>query len=266
MSLRALSSAGTGMDAFAFNLDVIANNLANAGTTGFKRSRVNFEDLYYDQIKTPGVQDSLGNTTPIGIDVGLGTRVASTQNDFSIGNLVQTQGQFDLAIAGEGFFQVQNGDQILYTRDGSFTVNSNGSLVLTSADRGRLLDPQITVPPDALAVSISGEGVVTAQIAGQQELTQLGQIEIVRFINPQGLLEQGENLFSATEASGTALIGTPSTEGRGAIRQGFLEQSNVEPVRELVDLIKTQRNFELNSQVVQAADQILQLAANLRRF
>ena len=254
------------MEAFQFNLDVLANNLANAGTTGFKRGRVNFEDLYYERLKSPGVQDSLGNLTPAGIDVGLGTRVASTVSDFASGNIAQTENPYDMAIVGDGFFQIQDGTEIMYTRAGNFTVNADGSLVMASADRGRLLEPQITVPPDAEQVSINSEGFVVAKIAGQQEMTQLGQIELVRFINNQGLLHRGENLFSATEASGPPLVGAPGQEGRGQLRQGFLEQSNVEPVRELVDLIKTQRNFELNTQVVQAADQMLQLTANLRRF
>jgi len=266
MSLRALNSAGTGMEAYQFNLDVLANNLANAGTTGFKRGRANFEDLIYERLKNPGVQDSLGNLTPTGVDVGLGTRVASTVNDFGPGSLLQTENQYDLAITGDGYFQIQDGNEILYTRAGNFTVNPDGNLVLASADRGRFIEPQITVPPDALTVSINSEGFVVAQIAGQAEQTQLGQIEIVRFINNQGLLHRGENLFSATEASGAPLVGTPGQEGRGLIRQGYLEASNVEPVRELVELIKTQRNFELNTQVIQAADQMLQQTANMRRF
>lgn len=254
------------MEAFQFNLDVLANNLANAGTTGFKRGRVNFEDLYYERLKSPGVQDTLGNLTPAGVDVGVGTRVASTVSDFASGNIAPTENPYDIAIVGDGFFQIQDGTEILYTRAGNFTVNADGSLVMASADRGRLLEPQITIPPDAEQVSINSEGFVVAKIAGQQEMTQLGQIELVRFINNQGLLHRGENLFSATEASGPPLVGMPGQEGRGQLRQGFLEQSNVEPVRELVDLIKTQRNFELNTQVVQAADQMLQLTANLRRF
>ena len=266
MSLRALHAAGTGMEAFQFNLDVIANNLANAGSTAFKRSRVNFEDLYYERLKSPGTQDSLGNLTPTGIEVGLGTRVSGTESDFAPGNLIQTDGPYDVAIVGDGFYQVQDGSQILYTRAGNFTVNSNGQLVLASADRGRLIEPQITVPPDATSVTINSEGYVSATIAGQTELSQLGQIQTVRFVNPQGLINLGENLFNATEASGQPLVGAPGTEGRGQLRQGFLEQSNVEPVRELVDLIKTQRNFELNTQIVQAADQMLQLVANLRRY
>ena len=253
------------MEAFQFNLDVLANNLANAGTTGFKRGRSNFEDLFYERLKSPGVQDSLGNLTPVGTEVGLGTRVASTTSEFGCGSLIQTDGPFDMSVVGDGFFQIQDGSEILYTRAGNFTVNADGTLVLASADRGRFLEPQITIPPDATNVSINSEGFVVAQIAGQQELTQLGQIELVRFINNQGLLHRGDNLFSATEASGAPQVGTPGQEGRGLIRQGFLEQSNVEPVRELVDLIKTQRNFELNTQIVQAADQMLQMTANLRR-
>lgn len=266
MSLRALNSAGTGMEAYQFNLDVLANNLANAGTTGFKRGRANFEDLYYERLKSPGAQDSLGNLTATGIEVGLGTRVASTTSDFGHGSISQTENPYDLSIVGDGFFQVQDGNEILYTRAGNFTVNPDGNLVLASADKGRFLEPQITVPPDAMNVSIDEDGFVVAQIAGQQELTQLGQIEIVRFINNQGLLHRGENLFNATEASGAAQVGIPGQEGRGSLRQGFLEQANVEPVRELVELIKTQRNFELNTQVVQAADQMLQLTASMGRF
>ena len=266
MSIQALHTAATGMEASQFNLDTIANNLANAGTTAFKRTRVNFEDLFYDQIKLPGAQDLQGRLTPIGIAVGLGTRVAGTEVDHSEGNLLDTGQPLDLAIVGNGFFQVQDGTQLLYTRAGSFSLNADGEIVLASADRGRLLEPAITIPNDATAITISGDGSISVLQPGQTTATQVGQIQTVRFINPQGLIQQGENLFAQTDASGNALIGTPGLEGRGLIRQGFLEASNTEPVRELVDLIKTQRNFELNSQVIQAADQLLQLIANLRRF
>jgi flagellar basal-body rod protein FlgG len=266
MSVRAMHSAATGMDAFQFNLETIANNLANASTTAFKRSRVNFEDLFYEQFRLPGAQDSMGKLSPMGIEVGLGTRVAATQVDHSEGNLLQTGGELDVAIVGDGFFQVQDGLEILYTRAGAFTRNAEGELVLASAERGRLLDPPITIPLDAVEVSISSEGIVSVLQPGQPNLIQVGQIQMARFINPQGLLQRGENLFAVTEASGPPQIGDPGLEGRGFLRQGFLETSNVEPVRELVDLIKTQRNFELNSQVIQAADQTLQLIATIRRF
>lgn len=262
----ALNTAASGMEANQFKLDTIANNLANAGTTAFKRSRANFEDLFYEQLKLPGTLDSQGQFTPTGVAVGLGTRVSSTQIDFSEGSLLETGGTLDLAIIGEGFFQVQDGAQILYTRAGTFTVNADGNIVLASADRGRLLEPAITLPPDAIDITINEDGNVMYRQAGSTQLQTAGQIQLSRFVNPQGLIQLGENLYGQTDASGTPLTGEPGQEGRGALRQYFLETSNVEPVRELVELIKTQRNFELNSEVVQAADQVLQLVANLRRY
>lgn len=266
MGIRALSTAATGMEAFQFNLDNIANNLANAGTTAFKKTRVNFEDLYYQHLRLPGAQDLQGQTTPTGVAIGLGTRVASTGVDHRQGSLTETGGQLDLAIAGDGFFQVQDGDQTLYTRAGTFSINADGQVVLTSADRGRLLEPPMTIPQDATEISISSDGIVSVLTPGATTLQEVGQLELARFVNPQGLIQKGENLYAESTASGPPLIGNPGAEGRGAIRQGFLESSNVEPVRELVDMIKTQRHFELNSQVVQASDQMLQLVANMRRF
>ncbi len=208
----------------------------------------------------------MGQLTPTGIALGLGTRVRSTAVEFTEGNLEATNQQFDIAIVGNGFFQVQDGTQTLYTRAGNFSVNDQGQLVLQSADRGRLLQPPIQIPLDTVEVTISSDGNVSVLQAGQTTQNLIGNITTAYFINPQGLLQKGENLYSATNASGFPLIGQPGLEGRGLLRQGFLESSNVEPVEELVDLIKTQRNFELNSQVVQAADQTLQLTANLRRF
>ncbi|MCA9116880.1 MAG: flagellar basal-body rod protein FlgG [Planctomycetaceae bacterium] len=266
MGLRAMHSASTGMSASLTQLDVIANNLANASTTAFKRSRVNFEDLYYEHMRLPGAQDSQGKLSPTGISVGLGTRVAATAADHREGSLLETGNQLDLAITGDGFFKVQDGTSILYTRSGAFSVNADGDMVMQSADRGRLIEPAISIPQDATEISISSDGIVSVLQPGSSSLTQVGQIQTVRFVNPQGLLQQGENLYAATDASGTPLEGNPGLEGRGLVRQGFLEQSNVEPVRELVDLIKSQRHFEMNSQVIQAADQLLQLVANLRRF
>ncbi len=266
MALQAMHTAATGMEAALFHLDTIANNLANAGTTAFKRSSVNFEDLFYDQIKLPGLQDQTGKLTPTGIAVGLGTRVQSTQVDHSQGSMLETGAQLDIAIVGDGFFQVQDGAEIQYTRAGNFALNADGEIVTASADRGRLLEPAITIPQDAVQVSISSDGTVSVLQAGSTTLTPVGQIQTARFINPQGLISVGENLYAQTDASGPPQIGIPGEEGKGLLRQNFLESSNVEPVRELVDLIKTQRNFELTSQVVQAADQTLQLIANLRRF
>lgn len=266
MSVRALQTAATGMEGFLFNLDVIANNLANSGTTAFKRSRTNFEDLFYEHLKLPGTLDQLGNPTPMGVAVGLGSRVASTEMDFKEGSLIETGQQLDLAIVGDGFFQVQDSAEILYTRAGTFSKNADGQIVMASADRGRLLEPSITIPNDAIEITISGDGIVSVLTPGVTTLTQVGQLQTATFINPQGLLQRGENLYSATDASGTPLIGNPGLDGHGSLKQGFLEASNVEPVRELVDLIKTQRNFELTSQAVNAADQAMQLVANLRRI
>ncbi|QDV18279.1 Flagellar basal-body rod protein FlgG [Gimesia panareensis] len=266
MAIRALYSSATGMAANSFNLDTIANNLANAGTTAYKQNRANFEDIYYEHFKLPGVQDNQGNITPTGTDLGIGVRVQSTEGDFSQGSIVPSNGTYDMAIVGDGFFQVNDGTQNLYTRAGNFSLNANGNIVMASADKGYLLQPNISIPQDALNVTISSDGVVSYQQQGSTQIQIAGNIQIARFINNQGLLRQGDNLYTETTGSGNAQIGNPGTEGRGQIRQGFLEQSNVEPVRELVELIKTQRNFELNSQVVQAADQTLQTVANLRRF
>lgn len=259
-------AAASGMEANMFQLDNVANNVANAGTTAFKSQRVNFEDLFYEVLKVPGSPDSQGIPTPVGRTVGLGTKVQSTELNFTQGALLQTGEEFDVAIVGDGFFAVDDGFQTAYTRAGNLTVNSEGSLVIASADKGRPLNPGITIPSDALEVGISADGIVTARLPGQQTAQQIGIIETVRFINPQGLLQVGENLYVESAASGTALRGTPGTEGRGQLRQGFLEESNVEPVKELVDLIKTQRNVELNSQVLQAADSMLQLLGQLRPF
>jgi flagellar basal-body rod protein FlgG len=267
MLYRAMNSAASGMDAFIFNLDTIANNLANASTTGFKRSRTDFEDLFYQYYKPPGSPDAQGNLTPNGIFAGSGTRVAAVQSDFTQGSLMDTGRQTDIAISGEGFFKVnEGGAQIFYTRNGQFTVNTDGKLVLATANRGMFLDQDITVPPDTVQISISSGGVVSALQAGATTLTQLGQIQLARFINPDGLLANGDTLFTATDAAGPEQLNDPGVFGVGLLKQGFLEASNTEPVRELVDLIKTQRNVELNSQVVQASDQLLQLVSNLRRF
>lgn len=268
MPVQSLYTAATGMQAMETKLDVIANNLANVNTTAFKRARTNFEDLFYRQIRLPGSQDAQGNYTPDGIAVGLGVRVQSTQTDFGQGAFNTTNNPLDLAIEGRGFFMVQDPStgQFQYTRAGNFAVNSNGQLVIGSAQTGRLVQPQITFPQDATNIVISPEGLVNYTQPGNTQLQQAGQLQLATFINPEGLLKQGENLFQDTISSGTAQQVNPGQQGAGMLREGTLEMSNVEPVRELVDLITTQRSFELNSQAVQASDQVLQLIANLRRF
>jgi flagellar basal-body rod protein FlgG len=265
MSIRALNTAASGMDAMQFRLDVIANNLANAQTTAFKSSRVNFEDLFYQHFRVPGMLNTQGRPTAVGMDVGLGVRVQSTELNMTPGSLNNTGGNLDLAIVGDGFFQVNDGTQILYTRAGNFSVNANGEIVLASADQSRPLDPAITIPQGTTQISITSDGQVSILQNGQSQLTQIGQIQLAQFINPQGLLQMGSNLYSQTVGSGTPIINTPGQNGIGVIQQQFLETSNVEPVTELVNLISTQRTFELNSQAIQVADQTWQMINNLRR-
>jgi flagellar basal-body rod protein FlgG len=254
------------MSALETKLDTIANNLANLETTSFKRGRANFEDLFYRHEKLPGSEDNASQLTPTGISIGLGTRVSSIQTDFRQGAFKQTSESLNVAIEGNGFFKVMDPTgEILYTRSGNFSKNANGQIVTGSAQTGRLLEPSLTIPPDAEAIVISPEGKVSVRVTGNPNLTQVGSIELVNFINPEGLLKRGENLYAETNASGSAISGTPGQLGFGVLRQNMLEASNVEPVAELIDLITTQRAFELNSQVVKAGDEVMQLVANLRR-
>lgn len=267
MSVQTLYTAATGMESLQTKLDVIANNLANVNTTGFKRGRANFEDLFYRHEALPGSQDAQQNLTATGTSIGLGSRVSSVQTKFAQGAFQQTDGPLDIAIEGEGFLQVLDAasNQTLYTRAGNLSINSQNQLVVGSAQTGRLIEPGIQFSQDTTAISITSTGQVMAQIPGQQTLQQAGQLQLANFVNPEGLLKLGENLYAQTDASGAAIQGDPGQQGLGSIRQGFLEASNVEPVQELIDLITTQRSFELNSQAIQAGDQILQLISNLRR-
>lgn len=268
MSVQTLYTAATGMTALETKLDVVANNLANVNTTGFKRMRANFEDLFYRQLKLPGTPDAQQNFTPTGIAVGLGSRVQSTQTDFTQGAFQQTNNPFDVSVSGPGFFQVIDpaSGNFLYTRAGNFSVNAQGQLVVGSAQIGRIVQPQITLPQDTISFTIGADGQVLVQQPGQSQLNQVGQLQLGKFINPEGLLHMGENMYSETASSGPVTLAIPGQQGLGTLQQSTLELSNVEPVRELVDLITTQRAFELNSQAVQAGDQLLQLVSNLRRF
>jgi flagellar basal-body rod protein FlgG len=259
MSIQALYTACTGMNSMQAKLDVIANNLSNAQTTAFKAARPNFEDLFYRQEKYPGSQDTSG--TPTGIATGTGSRLQSTQNNFTQGSLQQTGNALDVAIQGQGFFQIKDpSGTIYYSRAGNFSTNSQGQLVMTSANVGRLLEPTITLPADATNVSISTTGVVSYQVPGQANQQQAGTIQLANFINPQGLLQIGENLYQGTEASGQATTNAPGANGSGlgTLQQGSLEQSNVDPVSSLIDLITTQRSFEMNSQTIQASNECWQ--------
>ncbi len=268
MSVQTLYTAATGMEAMETKLDVIANNLANINTTGFKKDRANFEDLLYRTEVYPGVQDASQTPTAVGTQVGLGVRVSSTQTDQRQGTLQQTGRDLDIAIQGRGYLRVidPGSQDTMYTRAGNLDINANGQLVVGSASTGRLIDPPITIPQDAISIEISTNGQVSTRVPGQVQLTQQGQIQLAQFINPDGLLKVGENMYLATDASGLEQNGNPGDQGLGQLRQGNLEASNVEPVKELIDLITTQRAFELNSQAVQAGDQIMQNISNLRRF
>ncbi|MGE0761167.1 MAG: flagellar basal-body rod protein FlgG [Pirellulaceae bacterium] len=266
MTVQALYTAATGMQAMETKLDVIANNLANINTTGFKKGRANFEDLFYRHYVQPGLGQS-SQRTATGTSVGLGTRVSSIQTDFKQGAMQLTGNPLDIAIEGAGFFQVQDidGGTFLYTRTGNFSVNAEGTLVLGSATAGRVVQPPITIPPDAISASVQYDGTVLVTQPGQTTQNSVGQIQIATFVNPEGLEKMGENLFKESDASGANQLGNPGEQGRGKLRSGVLEASNVEPVQELIDLITTQRSFELNSQAVQAGDQVMSLVANLRR-
>jgi flagellar basal-body rod protein FlgG len=266
MSVQALYTAATGMTSLQSKLDVTANNLSNIDTTAFKRDRCNFEDLFYRHEKFPGEQDSAGQYTPTGIQIGLGSRVSSVTDDFTQGAFKQTGGQLDAAIEGIGFFQVLDpSGQTYYTRAGNFALNANGNLVVGSAETGRLVQPAITVPKDAIGITISPEGVISIRQPTSNQMQQLGQLQLASFVNPQGLLKRGENLYAETDASGAATLSNPGIDGMGVLRQSSLEASNVDPVTELIDLITTQRSFEMNSQAVKAGDQVLQVISSLGR-
>ncbi|MCP3983648.1 MAG: flagellar basal-body rod protein FlgG [bacterium] len=259
--MRAMFTAATGMDAQQLRIDTIANNLANVSTTGFKKSRAEFQDLFYETLQAPGAQSADGTTLPTGAQVGHGVKLGGMNRVFSQGTRTNTGRDFDLSIDGDGLFQIADtGGQVLYTRDGSFHLDSDGNLV---NDQGNLLDPNIQIPIDAIQVTVLQDGTVSALIAGQTAPQQLGQLEIARFANPSGMRALGNNLFVPSESSGDAETGTPGSTGFGTIGQGFLESSNVNMAEELVKMILAQRAFEVNSRVIQAGDEMLQTAANI---
>lgn len=268
MSTIALNTAATGLNALSTALDVTANNLANVNTVAFKSSRTNFEDLFYLDRAQPGIQDQYGNANPTGLQIGLGVAVSGTSLDVSQGSLEPTSDAFDLAILGDGWFQVQispgvSPDGYGYTRAGDFTRNRDGEWVMSNSE-GYLLIPNIAIPSDATNLTVDEWGNVQYEEGGSPE--NAGQITLARFINPAGLKAIGSNIFIPTDASGESEIGEANQNGYGAIKQFHLETSNAEPVTELVTLIKTQRAFEMNSQVIQAANETLQEIVNLRRF
>lgn len=268
MSTIALNTASTGLNALSTSLDVTANNLANVNTAGFKASRTNFEDLFYMTRAQPGIEDEYGNAEPNGLQVGLGVKVSGTSLDVGQGAFEQTGDPFDLAIQGDGWFQIEipdglSPDNLGYTRAGDFTRNQDGEWIMANSE-GYRLTPNFAVPQDATQVTVTEQGRVTYVVDGQTE--DAGTLSIAKFINPAGLKAIGSNVFVPTEGSGQAEIDTPGQSGYGSILQGSLEMSNAQPVTELVTLIKTQRAFEMNSQVIQAANETLQEVVNLRRF
>lgn len=259
--IRSLWIAKTGLDAQQTQLDVVSNNLANVSTSGFKRSRAVFEDLLYQTLRQPGAQSSQQTQLPTGLQLGTGVRPVATERVFTQGNLQQSSNSLDVAINGQGFFQVQLPDgATAYTRDGSIHMDSQGQLVTSS---GYPLQPAITIPANAQSITIGRDGVVSVQQQGQAAATQVGTLQLANFLNPAGLQSKGENLYTETSASGAATVNAPGSNGLGTVQQGYIETSNVNVVEELVNMIQTQRAYEINSKAVQTSDQMLQRLSQL---
>jgi flagellar basal-body rod protein FlgG len=262
--MRALNTAATGMMAQELNVQVISNNIANMRTTGYKKQRAEFQDLLYEHVRRIGTQTSdQGNILPVGVDLGSGVKTVGTPRIMTQGTSVQTGAELDMAIQGDGFFKIQLPDSTYaYTRDGSFTMDAQGRVV--TAD-GNVVMPGITVPQNATGLTVNAQGQVSVIPQGATTPVVLGQITLTRFVNKAGLLSLGNNLFQETPASGTPQDGLPATNGAGSILQGSLEQSNVEAVSEISDLIAAQRAYEMNGKVITAADQMLQSTTGLMR-
>jgi flagellar basal-body rod protein FlgG len=262
--IRALYSAASGMNAQQMNVDNIANNLANSSTSGFKSRRAQFQDLLYQNMVQPGAAASAQSTVPSGLQLGLGTRTASNEIIFTQGNFSQTSNPLDIVIQGNGFFQVRlSSGELAYTRAGQFQLSQTGALVDAN---GNIVEPQITLPPNAQNVTVAGDGTVSYSVPGQTASQTAGQIQLATFINPAGLNTLGQNLYQPTNASGDPVTGNPGgQEGLGTLLQGYIEQSNVSVVDEFVNLIVSQRAYEANSKVVKAADDMYQQINNVTR-
>ncbi len=260
--LRSLYTAATGMEAQQLKLDTISNNLANASTTGFKKTRAEFEDMLAETVRSAGAPLPNGGNAPAPLEVGLGVKPAATTRSFSQGDLLNTQNPLDVALEGTGFLQVQRPDgSTAYTRAGNLRIDGEGRL---TTQRGELLIPHMTVPRDATKLTIQPDGTVLAQISGREDAAELGTIELAMFQNPGGLESIGGNLLVESAASGEVILARPGEHGAGSLSQGYLEGSNVKAVEEMIDMISTQRSYELNSKVIQTADQMLQRLTNLR--
>jgi flagellar basal-body rod protein FlgG len=260
--LRSLWTAASGMAAQKLNMDVIANNLANVNTSGFKKSRADFEDLLYQNLKSPGADTSSGGQIPTGIQVGMGTRPVSVQKIFTQGDYIQTENQTDLAIEGKGFFRILSNGEEMYMRSGSFKIDSEGYLVTSRGDR---LQPEFAIPSSTATLTIDPGGSVVCLAGDGQTITASAQLTLYRFNNPSGLLSIGGNRFLPTASSGDAVEGNPGVDGMGSLSQGFLEMSNVDVVGEMVNMIAGQRAYEISSKSIKAADEMMQMANNIKR-
>jgi len=260
---RSLYTAALGMSAQQSSVDNIANNLANASTTGYKRSRVVFQDLLYQTVQAPGEGEAGAGAPPASLQMGHGATAVATVRNFTQGSLTETGNALDLAINGDGFFQVRRPDgSVAYTRDGTFTLSADGNIVTQT---GLPVEPSINVPPDAVEITVNQEGVVRARLQGEAEPIELGQLELARFPNAAGLRAEGGNLFAQSETSGEPFLAAPGLDGVGTVRQGFLEQGNVEVVQEMVSLIQAQRAYEINSKMVTTSEDMMQIANNVKR-
>jgi flagellar basal-body rod protein FlgG len=261
--MKALYIASTGMSAQERNVEVISNNIANMRTTGFKRQRAEFQDLLYQQITRAGSQTSdQGTNLPAGVEIGSGVRTVATPRIMSQGSVEPTEKELDIAIRGEGFFMINLPDgRTAYTRDGSFDRSDDGTIVNSS---GYELQPGLTIPNNATGVSVSPDGMVEATLANDSTPTQIGQLQLARFVNKAGLTSLGDNLFTETAASGAPQVGTPNADGTGDLLEGYLEMSNVNSVTEIADLIAAQRAYEMNARVISGADEMMQSTSQLR--
>ena len=261
--MRSLWTAGTGMVAQQANIDVISNNLANVSTTGFKKMRTEFQDLFYQTLRQAGATTGPDNMLPTGVQMGSGTRQVATQHIFTEGNFTSTGASLDIAIQGDGFFQITQTDGTLaYTRDGNFKKDAQGRICTSE---GYFLEPLITIPSNATEITISSEGIVSATIPNQAATQNLGQIQLARFVNPAGLNSIGSNLYTESDASGTPVVTNPGTDGAGTLVQKYLEMSNVQVVEEMVNMIVGQRAYEINSKAVTTSDQMLQTANSMKQ-
>lgn len=261
--IRSLWTAASGMQGQQKSIDVVANNLANVNTAGFKRSRADFQDLIYQNLKSTGSPATNTTQVPTGIQIGLGSRLASVTKIFTAGDFTQTGNELDIAIEGDGFFQVTLPDGTTgYSKAGAFKRDSTGRVVTPD---GNPLSPELPIPPNATKINIGSDGIVTVQVAGQNGTTKAGDIILATFSNPSGLSSQGKNIYLETDASGAPTTGAPGAEGRGTIAQGLLEMSNVNVAEEMVNMIVGQRAYEINSKAVTASDEMLQTANNLKR-